>query len=244
MPSRRPSLNHTKAMTDSALDAQSVADFLQSHPEFFAEHPEVFSSLRVPNPHGQHAISLPERQIQTLRERVRTLELQLSSLIHNARNYQGISETISGWNHTLLAQVEAIQLPTAITKGLEDAFDIQSVALRVWDLQGLPDSPYSAPVSDDIRTFVDSLVLPYCGRNTEFEAVAWLAEKPASLALIPLRLPAGSGSIGLLVLGSQDADRFGPDHGVDFLQNIGALAQAALLRLHQPATPVVPELAG
>lgn len=231
-------------MTDTSLDAHRVADFLQSNPDFFLDHQDVFATLRVPNPHGQHAISLSERQILTLRERVRDLERQLATLIHNARNNQGITDTIGAWNHELLAVADATQLPAAIASGLQNAFDIKHVALRVWDLSGLPDSGYNAPVSEDIRSFVDSLVLPYCGRNTEFEAAAWLPEKPASLALIPLRSAASSTSIGLLVLGSSNPERFGPDYGVDFLQTIGALAQAALTRLHHQSTPVVPEAAG
>jgi len=56
-------------MTDS-LTAQTVARFLQEHPEFFAQHAELFSTIEVPHPHQPRAISLGERQILTLRERL------------------------------------------------------------------------------------------------------------------------------------------------------------------------------
>ena len=44
-------------MTDS-LTAQTVARFLQEHPEFFVQHAELFSTIEVPHPHQARAISL------------------------------------------------------------------------------------------------------------------------------------------------------------------------------------------
>lgn len=231
-------------MTDSAFAPQDVADFLSSNPQFFLDHPEVFASLRVPNPHGGQAISLSERQIVTLRERTRELEWQLSALSHNARTNEAIADSLSLWTQRLLGEAHAELIPGAIAMGLAETFELDGVALRVWGLPGLPQTGYGEPVSEDIHTFADSLKVPFCGRDTEFDAATWLPEKPASLALIALRLSPDGASVGLLVLGSKDPERFDPSKGVAFLTTIGELAQAALMRLRTPTTPLTPEIAG
>ena len=87
---------------------------------------------------------------------------------------------------------------------------------------------------------------PYCGPNTGFEAVNWLA-RPAeakSIALIPLRafesssvtpihdgVKVSTPTIGLLVLASEDEHRYHSAMGTVFLEQIGELASACLNRL-------------
>lgn len=219
-------------MTDTAFTAQDIADFLQNNPAFFDEHAEIFATLQVPHPHGTRAISLAERQILTLRERVRELEWRLNELLNHADSNETIGSHVLQWCSRLLGETEQQHLPGEITLGLAEQFDLNHVALRLWNLAGQPPTGYGEPVSQDVRTFTDSLKTPYCGPDTEFEAVAWLDAKPQSLALIPLRLEPDQPSIGLLVLGSDDPTRFNPEMGTVFLESIGCLASATLHRLH------------
>src|SRR3546814_4237150 len=65
----------------------------------------------------------------------------------------------------------------------------------------------------------------------------WLGEPPASLAIVALRPDDGSAPFGLLVLGSNDAERFTPDMATDFLEIINGLASASLRRLKAPDQP-------
>jgi len=60
--------------TNNALSADTVASFLSQHPDFFAQHAEVFADLRVPHPYASRAISLGERQVMTLRAKIKELE--------------------------------------------------------------------------------------------------------------------------------------------------------------------------
>jgi hypothetical protein len=223
-------------MTDTAFTAHDIAAFLQEHPGFFIEHAEVFATLQVPHPHGSRAISLGERQIMTLRERNRELEWRMNELVRNASASESIGAHIAKWCCRLLSESEPQRVPGEIALGLAEQFDLNHVALRLWNLSGQPDNGYGEPVSADLRAFADSLKAPYCGTDTGFEAVAWLDAKPKSLALVPLRLEADGPSVGLLVLGSDDAERFSPDMGTTFLESIGQLASAALHRL-EPAAP-------
>ncbi|SAI51528.1 Uncharacterized protein conserved in bacteria [Bordetella ansorpii] len=223
-------------MTTSSFSPQDIADFLHANPEFPDLHPEVFAAMRVPHPHGTQTISLGERQILTLRERVRDLEWRINEMMRNAATNESIGARITQWSQRLLAERDAQLLPGAIAMGLAEQFDIDHIALRLWNLPGLSaDNGYAGAVSADVRTFADSLKTPYCGNDAEFEAAAWLAAKPRSLALVALRPADDTASVGLLVLGSDDPARFDPEMGTAFLESIGQLASAALNRLAEPA---------
>ncbi|GAB1577097.1 DUF484 family protein [Bordetella petrii] len=222
-------------MTDTALTAQDVAAFLQDNPDFFDQHAEVFATLRVPHPHGAQAISLGERQILTLRERNRELEWRLNELVHQADSNEAIGDHVAQWCSRLLGETDPQHLPGEIALGLAQQFDLNHVALRLWNLAGLPPTGYGEPVSSDVQAFTDSLKAPYCGPDTGFEAAGWLDAKPQSLALVPLRLEPDQPSVGLLVLGSDDPERFSPEMGTVFLEAIGRLSSAALRRLDTSA---------
>lgn len=218
-------------MTTEALTAETVARFLQAHPDFLQQHADVFATLEVPHPHQSRAISLGERQIITLRERQRELEWRLSALVHNATANETIGQRLHQWSLRLLAEAEAQHLPAAIALGLAEEFDLQEAALRTWAPVQAAGQPAGEDVSDDCRAFADTLKTPYCGTDTGFEAARWLAGKPGSIALVALRPSADTPAFGLLILAAADAERFVPDMGTDFLVRIGELASAALRRL-------------
>jgi len=218
-------------MSSETFTAQDVAAFLQQHPEFFREHADVFAALEVPHPHQAQAISLGERQIMTLRERTRELEWRLAELVRNATANETIGDRMNRWCARMLTEKDPARVPGAIALGLAEQFDLPDVALRVWGLEGLPDCGYGEPVSDDVRTFADSLKTPYCGTDTEFEAAGWLGAKPASLAIVALRPSDDAPAFGLLAMGSTDPERFAPGMGTAFLETLGRLASAALRRL-------------
>jgi len=218
----------------TTLSAEDVAQFLQSNPEFFQEHANVFANLRVPHPHETRAISLGERQILTLRAKAKDLEWKLSGLIHNAAGNEKISKTLMAWCCRMLAENDAAQLPAHIVRSLGDLFDLQAIALRLWDLPGLTDTEFNEDVTDSIRQFARELTKPYCGPAQDHEAAGWLGSPPASLAIVALRAADSSEPIGLLVLGSDDPERFTTDMATDFLTIINDLAAASLTRLRAP----------
>ena len=171
----------------------------------------------------------------TLRERNRELEWRMNELVRNA------SASEHRRAHRQVVLPAAVGIRAAARAGRDRAGPGRTVRpepcrAAPGNLSGQPDNGYGEPVSADLRAFADSLKAPYCGTDTGFEAVAWLDAKPKSLALVPLRLEADGPSVGLLVLGSDDAERFSPDMGTTFLESIGQLASAALHRL-EPAAP-------
>ena len=128
-------------------------------------------------------------------------------------------------------------MPELIASEIRDQFAVPQVGIKVWDIApAFAHAGFAQGVSDDAKLFASSLVEPFCGVNTGFEAVSWLpdAQAAASLALLPLRMGPADGSnaaFGLLVLASPDAQRFNGAMGTDFLARIAELASAALSRL-------------
>ncbi len=217
------------------MNPQEIISYLQDHPEFFEQHPELFASLTLPSAHGGRAISLTERQMMTLREKNKVLELKIAELMRYGQENEAIAEKFQRWTRLLLLQRQAHLVPETLTASLSEIFNVPHLALRVWasspELTGLACTE-TVPV--ELIRQADQQQSPYCGPATEAKADAVALLKEAniqSIALIPLRRGAASESFGLLVLGSADPRRFHSEMGTDFLSHIGETASAALTRL-------------
>ena len=220
-----------------SLSALTVARFLQENPDFFTDHAELFSALTVPHPNQARAISLGERQIMTLRDRQKELEHRLAALSYQASFNEGVANKLTQWCEILLTAEQAQSIPGHIIAGLAEVFDIPEVTMRLWDLE-IAAQGVGEPVDDDAKSFANSLASPYCGPNKDFAVAGWLHKPPASLAMIALKrsVDGQSQTVGLLLLASDDAQRFTPDMGTAFLETIGQLSSAALSRLPSKAT--------
>ncbi|MCL4185552.1 MAG: DUF484 family protein [Burkholderiaceae bacterium] len=222
-------------MTESTLSADEVARFLRDNPQFFEAHAELLASITVPHPHGGRAISLHERQLEVLREKVRAHELRLAELLRIGQENDAITEKLQRWTRQLLLAPDAAQLPDIVLDGLRTVFSVPRVAMRLWGLrEAWLDLECAQPVPVDVITFTNGMTQPFCGPNTGSRAAAWLPEGGAdtrSIALLPLRKGIDPQAFGLIVLGSADPDRFTAAMGTTFLERIGETASAALSRL-------------
>ena len=210
------------------MSPQDVAEYLKSHPEFFDQHADLLQAVTLPHPHGGRAISLSERQMLALREKIKALELRLAELVRFGQENDAILER-------LLLQRQARALPDALQNSLAEIFTVPQVALRIWDASDdFTDLAATRPVAPEVRTLADQLRLPYVGASAPAYALAIdLLDGPAveSIALLPLRRGAAPAAFGLLVLGSPDARRFHGGMGTEVLARIAETASAALTRL-------------
>jgi uncharacterized protein YigA (DUF484 family) len=216
------------------ITEDDIAQFLVNTPDFFERHAELLASVQLTSPHGQRAVSLQERQAEMLREKIRHLELKAAEMIRHGQENVVIAQRLQQWTRRLLAVVEPADVPAAIAQGIEAEFQVPQAALKVWGVDAAwADQPFAQGASDDARAFATSLAQPYCGANPGLEASHWLQapDQAASLALLPLRAGPAEPAFGLLVLGSSDPRRFTAHMGTDFLQDIAALASAAMSRL-------------
>lgn len=214
------------------MSAEAVAQYLRAHPEFLNDHAELLTRLTVPHPqHAGQAISLTERQLHALRDKIQQLERRMAELIRFGADNDDISARVHRLTLALLQARGRAALEAALVDSLQGDFTVPHVALVLW-AEG-EDAAIAAA-----RAHIEALLHPYCGAPRDDIAAAlatWFGEAAAhvrSLALIPLRTPAGC--VGALALGSGEPERFYPEMGTLFLERIGALVAAALLQ-PQPA---------
>jgi hypothetical protein len=214
------------------ITEQDIADFLANNPGFFERHAELLGTIQLTSPHGQRAVSLQERQMEMLRDRIRGLEMKIVEMIRHGQENVSIADRLHRWTRRVLLTTDAAALPQVIVDELRHQYLIPQAAIRVWGVgEHLADHDFARAVSADAKAFASSLTLPYCGANNGFEAASWLEDAGTiqSLALVPLRQ--GDEAFGMLVLGSPDPTRYSADMGTEFLVRIGELAGAALSRL-------------
>ena len=211
------------------MNPEDVARYLQENPVFFERYADLLAQIHVQHPHGTHAIPLSDRQVLSLREKNRALEAKLSELIQFGEENDAISEKVHRLSLAMLPAGDPATLLATLYFNLREDFAVPHAALRVW--RGAADLPEFTPVSDELRSFAAALEQPFCGPNNGFEAVGWLGEPGEhirSVALMPLRDKAEA--FGLLLLASEDAQRFYPEMGTLYLKRVGDLVGAALLR--------------
>ncbi|MBL0090554.1 MAG: DUF484 family protein [Ideonella sp.] len=217
-----------------AITEQDIANYLANTPGFFERHAELLSSVQLTSPHGQRAVSLQERQMEMLREKIKGLEGKIMEMIRHGQENVAIADRLHRWMRAILQAPSAASLPEVLVSTLRHEFMIPQAAVRLWSIDsGFEVQSFALDVSEDVRAFASSLAQPYCGLNSGFEAGRWLddAGTVLSIALIPLRADGESDAFGLLVLGSPDPTRYSADMGTEFLARIGDIAAAALSRL-------------
>jgi len=227
------SIEHKAGLSESAFSGEGIVDYLLSHPEFFEAHPALLSKLKVPHPSGS-AVSLIERQVEVLRGQNRQLERKLVDLIEVARTNDALIERI---HRLALALLEGANLPDrlyALQEELRERFGADEVSLFLLhaDAKKADAGParWLAPDDAGLDQFRDITKSgkSHVGRlrppQLEF-LFGEQAEHIASSALVPL---GDKGNLGLLAVGSHDAERFSPTLGTAFLTRISELVTAAV----------------
>jgi len=213
------------------MQEQEVIEFLEANPEFFEDHPDLLSQLTVPHPQNGHAISLTERQLLTLREKLAEVQGKLSELVGFGEENDIIAEKVHRLCLSLLLADSFETVNHATYTHLQDDFAVPHVALRIWNsILKRPGAEF-VEVSEELRFFAADLRQPYCGVAQYPEILDWFGEAAThleSLALIPLRRDAQV--FGMLALGSEDPERFFPEMGTMYVERIGDLVGASLLK--------------
>ncbi|HTY03540.1 MAG TPA: DUF484 family protein [Rhodocyclaceae bacterium] len=217
------------------MEANEVASYLKSHPEFFELYGELLSQIHIPSPHGGKAISITERQMGVMRDKLKQLEAKLGELIAFGEENDAISAKTHRLGVALQGATDCAGVTRALYAHLGGDFAVPHVAVRVWTGTGAGEAAEFGAVADSVKALAGALTHPYCGPAAGQEAVQWLGESAAhvrSVAQIPLRERGSEDGacFGLLLLASEEAHRFYPEMGTLYLERIGDMAAAALLR--------------
>ena len=216
----------------SDMQPEHIAEYLSRHPNFFNDFPSVLADLHIPHPHGTHAVSMSERQLIAMRDKVRMLENKLAELIQFGEENDGISEKLHALTLALLAAHAPRDIAAALALHLREGFAVPHHALRVWQLADT--AGFGDAVPQTVVDSVAAMAQPVSGALAVPDAAEWFGEIAPHLrafACIPLRPTPAAAPVGLLVLASEEAKRFYPDMGTLYLERLGQLVGAALVRM-------------
>ncbi|WP_138518635.1 DUF484 family protein [Limnobacter alexandrii] len=211
-------------MTDEAVQ---VADFLKAHPDFLIRNPGILAFIKLPEQSTGNVASLHERQVQTMREKVKSLEHRVVEMTHAAVENQAIIDNLQSITRTLLTVKSATDLPTVLVEAIKKKFVVPIVRLQLWEND-------SSTVSASDKELIDGMKSLYCGFAENAPTLSVFDGEevvPRSVVLIPLRVGASPETFGCLGFGSPDKDRFSPTLETDFLNTLAETACAALSRL-------------
>jgi uncharacterized protein YigA (DUF484 family) len=222
---------------NNPITEDDIANYLANTPDFFERHAELLATVQLSSPHNTRAVSLQERQAGMLRDKIKVLEHRIMDMIRNGNENMLLSDKLLKWARTLFLVADPLALPGQIASEIQEQFMVPQVGIKVWGVAPqFSHADFTQGVSEDAKLFASSLMEPFCGLNTGFEAISWLPDPQAatSLAILPLRtglMGSSTPAFGLLVLASPDAQRFNSTMGTDFLERTAELASAALSRL-------------
>ena len=215
------------------MKSEEVAQYLQDNPQFFEEHADLMSRMVIPHPHGGRTISITERQMLSLRDKNKLLESKMGEMLQFGEENDTISEKMHRMGVAMIATASFQSVLHTLNFHLRDDFSIPHVALRLWDRpENVEELPEFAEVSEELQVFAETLSQPYCGSTSGFETSSWFGHASKfirSQALIAMRN--GGGTIGMIALGSEDAQRFYAGMGTLYLERLGEMASAALARV-------------
>jgi uncharacterized protein len=230
--------NQLRGIPAETIEEQAVIQYLHHNPEFFEQHPQLLAKLRLQHPRSGSTVSLIERQVDVLRDKIQSQDQKLAEFVQVARANNVLAEKIHRFTRRLLRTNGAGPAIAEIEASLREDFDTFHTVL-VLASTGLPDNDEPqcflrrvAAEDPAFRSF-DSLFTagkPRCGqiRDTQREFLfGQEAPNIGSVALIPL---GGQTPAGLLALGSVDRDRFHPGMSTEFLWRMGELITDALAR--------------
>ena len=210
------------------MDAKDVAQFLRNNPQFFDQNPQLLESIYVPHPHGGRAIPLTERQIVSLREKVKALEAKLGEFVRFGEDNDAIGEKVHRLSLAMLGARDFAATAHALYFHLREDFAVPHVALRLWGRSLLDGTLEGSPVSAELQDKAAAMGAPHCGPAAGNPFLPWFREAGEhirSIALVPL---GQTRTMGLLALGSEDPQRFFPEMGTLYLRRIGELTAGAL----------------
>jgi uncharacterized protein len=216
------------------MTEDDIVHYLANTPGFFERHADLLAAVQFTSPHSTRAVSLQERQAVMLREKIKVLEQRTADMIRHGNDNALLSDKLLQWARTLFLVRDPKLLPRHMVDEIQVRFTVPQAAIKVWGVApAVMHEDFAQGVSENAKVLASSLMEPFCGMNTGFEAVSWLPEPLAvtSLALLPLRMgPLGSTgpAFGMMILASPDAQRFSSDIGTDLLARVAELASAAL----------------
>ena len=216
------------------ISREDVARYLRTHSDFFMRHSELIETLAIPHETGE-AVSLVERQVEMLRSKNKELERKLHQLITVAKDNERVNRRL----HTLALGIVSIKGLKDTLAGLQELlhadFPGTKVSIRLFEV--IPDTDVHNCESIERSMLKSKLIQDLF--SSRRRGVAFLTKRQIESVFKieknkkPIRSAAAVAlkkkeHLGVLFLGSTDANRFQSGMGTLFLGNLGEIISAKL----------------
>jgi uncharacterized protein YigA (DUF484 family) len=222
------------ALAAMESEEETIAAYLQHHPDFFERHQALLARLKVPHVRGGSVVSLVERQIAVLRDKLGMQDRKLAEMARAARATEAMADRLHRLTRRLMRARSRAAALLQVEASLREDFDApHSMLILIGDYPDLAPSRFlrTLRANDTYLKSFETLFAsgkPRCGqlRDSQREFLFGAdAKDVASAAQVPL---GSKGALGLLAVGSPDRDRFHPGMSTEFLARMADLIADAL----------------
>lgn len=210
------------------LDDSLIEEYLIENPEFFTKHPALLNTLNVTTAQ-QGTVSLVQRQQRIMREKIVTLEDEITSLMAMASQNQNLYQKFANLFFELLNCQDLLSIDNILSHHFINELALTHVAFKLYN----PNAPSPLAIN---RSELDNLLVQRLGRghhyfgriNQQEQHLLFNHPEPGSVALIAL---GSNGELGLLAISSEDANHFHPEMDNLMLMQLTRLIASVIQRL-------------
>jgi len=211
------------------MTEEGVLEFLQEHPDFFDRYPDALRDLKLQHPTGK-AVSLIEKQVDSLRGRNTELRHKLNQLLDNARENDRLFDKSKRLVLALLECEDLGDFVDALYYSFDKDFNVSCSRLILFG-QEIPNVNVRSCCFDDARLYLGRKLdssRAVCGGFAP-EELAFLFDKDrpkvSSAAMSVLNY---NQVLGIFAIGHQDSEHFQSGMDTLFLTHIGEVLNRLL----------------
>jgi len=195
---------------DIPLTDELVVSYLQDNPEFFNRNNSLITSLRLTD-EQRGTVSLVERQLQQLRQKVYGLEDEITQLMSVANHNEQLFVLYSDLYLRLLDCQSAEELLDCLHQATTELLSLSSFRLWLIPSSNTEVTHHSLSTNDCAGVMQNRLTNDeyYFGRLQESEQTL-IFSKPCSGSVVLIKLTHDEKPVGFLAIGSADAHHFDP----------------------------------
>lgn len=194
---------------DIPLTDELVISYLQDNPEFFNRNNSLMTSLRLTD-EQRGTVSLVERQQQQLRQKVHSLEDEITQLMSVANHNEHLFSLYSDIYLRLIDCQSTEELLDCLHQTTTELLSLS--AFKIWLTSAEPKVSHTSISESDCAGVMQNRLSDsdyYFGRlqNTEQELIF---SKPCTGSVVLIKLTHDDQNIGFLAISSEDAHHFDP----------------------------------
>ena len=118
----------------SNLDSNNIINYLKKNPNFFEDNPDLISQIKFSTKLGAKTISLQEKQVEVLRDKIKYLESNLNDIKKIVSENDTINEKLNLWTYKIFLIKEDDRFPEQLINSFKNIFSVSEANLKIWDL--------------------------------------------------------------------------------------------------------------